>query len=73
MADKIDPFDKYREAIRATGMKITPYRIGHEVGLSGEILNCPYESRVSKRSYIQGLQWGARERRRNIDAPAGDK
>jgi hypothetical protein len=56
-------FDSHREAIRARGHSVNPYRIGCEVGMRGEDLPNPYGPR-SRGAYLyeDGLQFGRKRR-----------
>lgn len=51
-------FDPHRAAIRERGHRVTPYRIGLEVGRRGENLANPYlPGSVAASNYREGLKW----------------
>lgn len=59
MSAPADPFDQHRAAIRAEFARVTPWRLGAEVGRRGEDHPSPYPSgsRADK-AYRRGLGYG---------------
>lgn len=52
-------FDSHRITIRKKGFRVTPYRIGLEVGRRGEDLPNPYLPGSSGANcYREGVKWG---------------
>jgi hypothetical protein len=57
-----DAYEPFRQAIRAKGRKITPYRLGYAVSLANSPLPCPYKTLVSVNAFRAGLRYGALRR-----------
>jgi len=64
-------FDPHREAIRARWHRVTPFRLGYEVGARGEDLPNPYApGSLGAGCYHQGLKAGRQWRKRKADEAA---
>ncbi len=53
-----DAYEPFRQAVRALGHKITPYRLGYAVGFADSPLPCPYTVRVSVDAFQVGRHCG---------------
>lgn len=70
-------FDSHRDAIRARGHSVNPYRIGLEVGRRNEDLPCPYApgsrgARLYADGVKYGRQWAIEDRKRAAAAIGKD-
>ena len=68
-APAVDPLDVYRDAVRAKGWRITPFRLGLAVGKAHatrprEVPACPYPYTRSRRSFQAGVEFGIQQERR---------
>ena len=55
----IDVFESHRDAVRAMDGRVTPWRLGAEVGRRGEDLPSPYPSGSrAESSYHRGVRYG---------------
>lgn len=52
-----DILEECRVSVRASGFKLTPYRLGLEVGRRGFDLPCPYGGR-GREAYREGVNFG---------------
>lgn len=55
-------FEEAKQAARDRFGRATAFRVGWEVGESGEKLRCPYAKQDACRQFEQGVAWGKEQR-----------
>jgi hypothetical protein len=69
-----DAFETHRDAIRAAGFDVTPFRLGQEVGKAyawnpHDAPACPYTNRISRNLYLAGFNSSRDDTRRTTPRP----